>query len=110
MKAFLKTVQEWVDLGPDSAAGLHRAARLLRKDVFQCIELDRRVPTARWVAGVPIAFGDLVAAGLVRRDIEPGDFLDPDGYTVIYTVIDKVSFVDMYGHRWVQGTSERWEK
>lgn len=97
-------------MGPDSAAGLRRAARLLRKDVFQCIALDRPVPTAWWHAGAPVSFCDLVNAGLMTRDIEPGDFLDPDGYAVVYTVIGKISFVDHYGHRWVLGTSEKWEK
>lgn len=110
MQGYIPTTGQWVDLGPDNVRVLRRAARLLRKEVFHAITLDDPVLTALWVAGPQLAFGDLVNAGLMSRDILPGDFLDPDGYVVEYTVTDKVSFVDSYGKRWVFGTAERWGK
>jgi len=83
---------------------------MLRRNVFQCIALDNPVPTAWWHAGAPISFCDIVNAGLMTRDIEPGDFLDPDGYVVVYTVTGRVSFKDSCGKRWTLGTTDRWYK
>jgi hypothetical protein len=110
MKAYLTAAQDWVDLGPDSRSGLRRAARLLRKEVFRAITLDDPVPTAYGSLTAPVDFSVLVNAGLMSRHTEPGDFMDPDGFAVVYTVIDKLSFVDQWGHRWVLGTTEKWEK
>lgn len=108
MRAALVSTGEWIDFGPDSAAGLRRAARLLRKGVLCGVSLDEPVPTAYRASGAPISFCDLVAAGVMQRGRFPG--WDADSFDTVYTVIDRVTFVDWYGHRWVYGTSETWEK
>jgi hypothetical protein len=98
----------WVDLGPEHPRSLRRAGRLLRKGVIHALTLEQPVTTALWVAGArSMAFGDLMNAGLMVRTTERGS--DPENFAVRWTVIEKVSFVDNYGHRWVYGTTDLWE-
>jgi hypothetical protein len=78
--------------------------------VFQCIELDDPVPTALYASDAAVDFGALVRAGLMSRDIDTADLFESDGFDVIYTVIDNVSFIDTHGNRWILGTWERWMK
>jgi len=107
MIAFLNG--EWVDFGPEHPRSLRRAARLLRKGVILALTLEQPVTTALWVAGArSMAFGDLMNAGLMVRTTEPG--YSRDEYAVRWTVTARVSFVDSYGHRWVEGTTDVWEK